>query len=466
MAEIYLHNNLSHKKEIFTPIETDKVRMYNCGPTVYDYVHIGNLRSYVFADTLRRTLEWNGYNVEQIVNITDIGHLSSDADDGDDKMTKALKREGKPMTLKAMREIADFYFEKFKEDLKLLNIKPATNYPFASDHIEEDKILIQKLIDKGFTYQTSDGLYFDTSKDSHYGALGQISKDKDTVDENHSRIGVSGEKKNSRDFALWKFNKELGYEASWGAGFPGWHIECSAMSMKYLGETFDIHTGGIDHIPIHHNNEIAQSENATGKRFANFWLHNAFVNISGAKMAKSAGNFTRLIDLVSDGYSPIAYRLLLLQSHYASQMQFSPEALSGVQEALYGIYKNISLLPEGGVVDTNFSKKFEEAINDDLNTPRAVAVMFELLKSDIDPANKRSTILAFDEVLGLEIKEGSSLIKKETSEIPEEIKKLLADRESARKNKKFEEADSIRKTIEEKGYIIEDGALGAKLFKK
>ncbi|MEK7567937.1 MAG: cysteine--tRNA ligase [Patescibacteria group bacterium] len=461
MKDIFLFNTLSKQKEKFIPIEEGKVSMYHCGPTVYDYAHIGNLRSYVFADTLRRLFEWHNYKVKQIINITDIGHLSSDADQGEDKMTKALKREGRPFTLSAMREVADFYFEKFKIDLKYLNIKTPSEFPFASDHIEEDKELIETLIKKGFTYKTKDGLYFDTSKDFHYGKLGNIAKN----DESRPRIVVNDEKKDFRDFALWKFN-DMGYDTTFGKGFPGWHIECSAMSMKYLGETFDIHTGGIDHIPIHHNNEIAQSENATGKAFVHFWMHNAFVIVNEDKMAKSANNFTRLIDLIEKGYSPIAYRMLLLQSHYRSPMNFSLEALSGAKEALYGIYRMLSELSSGGNMENSWIKKFEETINDDLNTPRAVAVLFELLKSDVDSKNKLTTALKFDEVLGLGIKENITLLKKETEEIPIIIKNLVAEREVARKNKRFDKADILRQEIGDLGYIVEDLESGPKVYKK
>lgn len=457
---IVLFNTETKRKEEFHGIDPGSVKMYHCGPTVYDYAHIGNLRSYVFADSLRRMFEWNGFSVTQIINVTDIGHLSSDADEGEDKMTKALIREGKPMTLTAMREVADFYFEKFKDDLKLLNIKTPHNFPFASDHIKEEIDLIQNLKDKGFAYQTKDGLYFDTAKDLHYGKLGQIGGS-----EEHSRIGVSSEKRNSRDFALWKFNNELGYDAPFGKGFPGWHIECSAMSMKYLGETFDIHTGGIDHIPIHHNNEIAQSENATGKPFAKIWMHNAHLHLHGGKMAKSSGGILKLSDLMKEGYSPLAYRLLLLQTHYRQPMDFSFDALNASEEALYGLYKNLSHFDFGGKINENFKDKFKEAISDDVNTPRAVAVLFEMLKSEIKGEDKLATALYFDNALGLEIKEAVTLMKKDESEIPEEIKILMANREEARKLKDFTKADTLRKQIEDLGYNLIDTETGPKVYK-
>lgn len=289
---LYLTNTLTKQKELFVPLNEKNVGMYNCGPTVYDYAHIGNLRAYVFADILRRTLEYAGYTVNQVMNITDIGHLSSDADDGEDKMTRGLKREGKPLTLEAMKELADFYAEAFKKDLSWLNIEMPHHMPKASEHIAEDIALIQKLEARGFLYTTSDGVYFNTEKDPHYGKLGGLSD----INEAQARIHAQSEKKSPRDFAVWKKNDVLGYESPWGKGFPGWHMECSAMSMKYLGETFDIHTGGIDHIPVHHNNEIAQSENATGKPYVRTWLHNAFVTVPSGKMAKSEGTGLTLAD--------------------------------------------------------------------------------------------------------------------------------------------------------------------------
>lgn len=293
---VFLYDTLKKEKREFSPIKEGEVSMYHCGPTVYDYLHIGNLRTFLLADFLRRVFEFNGYKVHQVMNITDIGHLTSDADSGDDKMTKALIREGKELTLENMKQLALFYSDVFKNDLKNLNILTPNSLPMASDHIQEDIDLISLLTKKGFTYKTSDGLYFDTLKYPEYGKLGGIS----VIDEKElqSRLAQNSEKKDPRDFALWKFNNTLGYEAPWGKGFPGWHIECSAMSMKYLGESFDIHTGGIDHISVHHNNEIAQSESVTGKPLANYWLHGAFLTVKDSKMAKSSGEFITLKSLV------------------------------------------------------------------------------------------------------------------------------------------------------------------------
>lgn len=465
MAPICLYNTLSGKKEEFKPIKKREVRMYSCGPTVYDYAHIGNLRAYVFADTLRRMFEFNGYKVKQVINVTDIGHLSSDADEGEDKMTKALKREGKPLTLLAMREVADFYFERFKEDLKSLNIEFPEKFPFASDHIEEDKALIQRLMDKGFTYQTSDGIYFDTGKDEGYGKLGGSFS---TTDE-HSRIGIDIEKKNPRDFALWKFNSELGYESPWGRGFPGWHIECSAMSMKYLGETFDIHTGGIDLSTTHHNNEIAQSENVTNKPFVNYWLHNAFVNFNDEKIAKSAGTFIKLKNLAEKGYSPLAYRYLLLNSHYRNPTNFSYEALDGASNTLKKLANDLAEFPNDGKVNTEYLEKFISLVNDDLATPQALALLFEVLKSKINPADKLATILKFDEALGLNLFRYIEINQEENKKdvkIPIAVQNLVTEREVARKNQKFERADMLRNEIASLGYIVEDTDSEPKISKK
>lgn len=450
--KIWFHNTLSNKKEEFKPLKKGEVSMYNCGPTVYNYAHIGNLRSYVFADILRRTFEYNGYKVNQVINVTDIGHLSSDSDDGEDKMTKALKREGKPLTLEAMREIADFYFGEFKKDLASLNIELPEHFPFASDHIQEDIALVQTLTDKGFTYKTSDGIYFDTSKFPEYGKLGNIKMDSDA----ESRIGVNSEKKNYRDFAVWKFNNELGYDAPFGKGFPGWHIECSAMSVKYLGPEFDIHTGGIDHIPVHHNNEIAQSVCA-GNPYAKYWLHNAHLNMAtengSEKMAKSGDNFITLQTLKDKGIDPLALRYVFLGARYSSPLQFSWEALEGANTALKRLRGSID--GDIGNASTPYLNKFNEYINDDLDTAKALALISDILKDqNLSQSDKKATILDFDKVLGLE------LDKIETFEIPEEVNNLIKDRDLARANKDFAKSDELRAKIEKFGFEVKDTGEG------
>jgi len=459
---LHLTNTLSQKKEEFTPLHKGKVGMYNCGPTVYDFAHIGNLRAYVFSDTLRRTLEYFGYKVNQVVNVTDIGHLSGDGDEGEDKMTKALKREGKPMTLSAMREIADFYFDAFREDLKKLNIKEPEHFPFASDHIKEDVDLIEKLNKKGFTYETKDGIYFDTQKFPEYGKLG---KNILVASSEHSRIGINPEKKNPKDFAVWKFNNELGYDAPFGKGFPGWHVECSAMSMKYLGETFDIHTGGVDHIPVHHNNEIAQSESATGVPYAKYWVHNAFVNMGQSKMAKSEGGFITLKTLEEKGIHPLTYRYWLLQAKYNTQVEFSYETLAGIQNGFKKILKEVQNLEDGGKINENYIEQFKEVISDDLNTPEALGLLQKLLKDEnVIDADKKATILEFDKVFGLELNtlhfaDNNLDIK----DLPENIQNIIEKRESARKNKDWKTSDELRNELSRLGYQIDDKPEGPQI---
>ncbi len=456
---IFLYNTLSRKKEEFSPIDEKEVRMYTCGPTVYDYTHIGNLRSYVFADILCRILRYGGFKVKQIMNITDIGHLSSDADSGEDKMTKGLLREGKALTLKNMRELAEFYTEKFKKDLTKLNIQMPDGLYFASDYIKENVELIQKLEKSDYTYKTSDGIYFDISKMPDYGVLWG---GKRNWDEGHARVTENSEKKNPEDFALWKFNSEIGFESSWGKGFPGWHIECSAMGIKFLGEQFDIHTGGIDLIPTHHTNEIAQSESATGKKpFVKFWMHSEFVDTGNEKMSKSKGNFLRLDSLNEKNINPITYRFWLLMASYRTKVNFVWEALEGAETALKRLYSLYLALGENiGKVNKEYQKKFKEFIEDDLDTPRALTVLWDILKDEnISNADKKATVLDFDKVLGL----GFADIK--TDKIPEEVSKLIKEREQARKNKDFKKSDELRKEINSLGYEVKDTADGQKISK-
>lgn len=457
---IRLFNTLGRNLEEFTPTTPPAVGMYNCGPTVYDRAHIGNLRTYIFSDTLRRTLEHAGYEVTQVMNITDVGHLSGEnqgnADVGEDKMTKGLKREGLPMTLEGMQELAERYTKLFEEDLSALNIIHPNVLPRATEHIPEQIALITQLEEKGFTYVIdNDGVYFDTSKDSHYGKLGGLTPLSDVrKDTEYSH------KRGPRDFALWKFNAELGWESPWGKGFPGWHIECSAMSMKYLGESFDIHTGGIDHIPTHHNNEIAQSENATGKPFARFWLHGAFLTIDEAKVAKSAGNALTLPTLSEHGISPLAYRYWLLTAHYRSPVNFSWEALGGAQTAYDKLRARVAEMPDGGKTDTAYDAKFRSTVEDDLNTPQAISLVWDLLRDDeIIDADKKATILAWDAVLGLKLGEKDELV------IPDEVTTLLHRRQLAREAKHWDMADMLRKEIEEKGFAVKDTPDGQRVAK-
>ena len=461
-SQIVLYNTLTRKKEKFFPIDPKEVRMYTCGPTVNNYAHIGNLRAYVFADILQKTLEYSGYKIKRVMNITDIGIMSSDADSGEDKMTAALSREGKELSLKNMRQLAEFYTEKFKEDLSKLNIKIPDYIYFASDYVKEDVELLKKLEEKGYAYKIGDGIYFDISKMPDYGILrgGKI-----TWDEGHIRIVENPEKKNPADFALWKFNSKIGFSSPWGQGFPGWHIECSAIGIKFLGEQFDIHTGGIDLIPTHHTNEIVQSESATGKKpFVRFWLHSEFIDIGGVKMAKSEGNFLKLSDLIEKNLKPITYRFWLLMGHYRTKLNFNWEALVGAETALkrlQGLY--LALGEPVGKIDQEYQKKFKEHINNDLDTPRALVILWDVLKDkNISNINKKATVLDFDKVLGLGFAD-----LKEISEvsIPKEVARLAALRKAARESKNFQLSDSLRQKINSLGYEVKDSPEDQKISK-
>lgn len=461
---IRLHNTLSGKVEDFKPLREGEVGMYHCGPTVYDYAHIGNLRSYVFADIVRRTFEYSGFKVKQVVNITDIGHLTSDADSGDDKMMKGLRRENLPITLDGLKQLADKYEEAFKKDLKALHIETPQHFPRATKYLAQEIDLIKTLKEKGFAYTISDGVYFDTSKDRHYGRLGGTGG-------GESRIAPNSEKKNPKDFVLWKISADnhLGFPSPWGVGFPGWHIECSAMSRALLGQPFDIHTGGIDHIPVHHNNEIAQSESAYGKPLASYWMHNEFVIFGGDKMSKSEGNILTLATLEEKGFSPLAYRYFLLGSHYRTPTNFSYEALEAAQNAYRKLKDFMSQqnFSEKSLVERSdprtFQEKvlrdeFTEAIENDLNTPEALAVVWKLIKDDsISPAEKRAILLDFDKVLALNLNEEEI--------IPENIKALAAELDEAREQKDFETSDKIRQQIEREGYTIKNTSNGSVVSK-
>jgi len=452
-----LYNTLTRKKEEFQPINDKKVGLYCCGPTVYWFAHIGNLKSYIFQDVLRRVLEYDGYKVIHIMNYTDVGHLTSDADTGEDKMEKGAKREGKTAW-----EIADFYIKAFEKDTQALNILKPTATPRATDHIAEQIELIKKIEEKGFTYKTDDGIYFDTSKLKNYGKLAML-------DEKGLKAGARVEmaegKKSPTDFALWKFTpngvrRQMEWPSPWGVGFPGWHIECSAMSQKYLGEQFDIHCGGVDHINVHHTNEIAQSEAAFGKIPAKFWLHNEFLLVDSGKMGKSEGNIFTLKTLIDKGFNPLAYRYLVLTAHYRSKLNFTWESLEAAQNALNNLYQIFGEYPDGGKISKEYKKEFEEAIDDDLDTPKAIALVWKLIKDEkISDADKKQTLLDSDKVFGL----GLDKIKK--VEIPDEIKKLAEQREKLRQEKKWDEADEVRKKIEEMGFHIEDAKEGPEIKK-
>lgn len=458
MKEIYLTNTLSKEKEVFSPIKPGSVSMYHCGPTVYDSIHIGNLRAFLLADITRRVFEYNNYHVDQVMNITDIGHLVSDGDDGDDKMTKGLKREGMEVTLENMLKLARKYEDVFLNDIADMNILRPKIVARASEHIVEDIDIISKLEEKGFTYTISDGVYFDTEKMPDYGKLGGLSHT------HESRIGEISEKKNPRDFALWKFDESKGWQSPWGQGFPGWHIECSGMSMKYLGEQFDIHTGGHDLASVHHNNEIAQSECSTGHvPFVTYWLHNEFVNLGNDKMAKSGGNSITLQTIRDNKIDPLALRYVYLQSHYRSQVSFSWDALSAAETALKKLKATMARIETVGTISEPYQTLFNETINDDLNTAAGLALVWELLKNqDITEEDRKATILDFDRVLGLKL---ADVVADATIEIPEHIEKLLRERELAREKKDWHSSDLIRNEIATLGFEVKDSDEGQKVRK-
>lgn len=464
--KIRLFNTLTKKKEIFRSLKDKKVGLYTCGPTVYSYAHLGNLRAYLFEDILKRVLLKAGYQVKHVMNITDVGHLTSDADTGEDKIEKASQKERK-----SAWEIAEFYTKAFKEDIKKLNILEPNIWCRATDYIQEQIKLIKILEKKGFTYKTSDGIYFDTSKLKTYGRLLKIK-------EFRSRLEKNPEKKSPQDFALWKFSpsdkkREMEWPSPWGIGFPGWHTECVVMAQKNLGKVFDIHCGGVDHIPIHHNNEIAQAEAAFGKIPARYWLHNEFLVFGEGKMSKSTGQILTLKDINEKGFSPLDYRYFLLLAHYRQKVNFSFKALKSAQNALNKIYQFLERITQEPKRKTEkkikrkleiFRKKFFEVVADDLNTPKALAILWKLIRfyhqnhQKINPSEIQKIFQEFDEILGLDF---SKIIKKE---IPQEILLLIQERERARKEKNWLEADQIREKIKKLGYIIEDTPTGPKLI--
>ncbi|MES2623551.1 MAG: cysteine--tRNA ligase [Patescibacteria group bacterium] len=459
-----LYNTLTKQVEEFKPIVPNKVGMYHCGPTVYDYPHIGNLRSYIFADTLRRTCEFLNYKVDQVINITDVGHIVSDADTGEDKIEKAAKKEGK-----TAKEISGYFTNIFMENLRDLNINTAgTHFPKATEYIPEQIELIQKLEAAGHTYQTSEGIYFDVATYAEYGKLGNI--DLKGL-EAGIRVAISDEKHTPYDFALWKFSPADGaqrqqeWDSPWGIGYPGWHIECSAMSQKILGETFDIHTGGIDHIPVHHNNEIAQSESLSHKPLANIWMHGAFLNWKDRKMSKSDGSFVKLSDLTEKGISPLGFRYFLLQSKYRQEVVFDIESLQAAQTAYTRLLGRIKTLWQG-LDDTTDNATLlvlinglEARITDDLNAPQVLAFLWDSLKYEgtvmhLSKKDLETFITLADSLLGLRLVD--SLKEDIIKEIPDNIKKLFDARLIARTEKNWTEADRLREEIKAAGYEVID----------
>ena len=466
MADIYLTNSLTRKKEKFEAISPPDVGMYTCGMTVYDFAHIGHGRKYVTDDILKRVLIANGYKVKHVQNVTDVGHLVSDADEGEDKLEKGAVKQGKTVW-----EVAEFFTNNFYESMDKLNIERPDVICKATDHIQEQIELIKKIIENGYAYDTPEAVYFDVAKFPKYGeAFGQKLEDKKVAVRSEVKTGEY--KKNPADFALWfkrtgRFTDHtMHWESPWGDGFPGWHIECSAMSIKYLGEQFDIHTGGEDHISIHHPNEIAQSEAATGKiPFVNFWIHTAFLMVDGRKMSKSLENFFTVDDVIKKGFDPLALRYLYLGAHYRDPLNFTWESLQASATALEKLRNQITELKNQNDRTTlsqekeakveEYRNRFVEAVNDDLNSAKGLAVVWEMLKSNIPSGDKYELAMTFDEILGLSLSEEP----KSKKQIPNNIQDLITKREQLRKEGKFEEADKIRDEIVKTGFDVNDKPL-------
>jgi cysteinyl-tRNA synthetase len=464
--KLYLYNSLTRNKQEFKPIKTGAVGLYTCGPTVYNYAHIGNLRTYIFEDILKRVLDYNGFVVKHVMNITDVGHLTGDRDMGEDKMEKGAAREGR-----SAWDIADFYTRAFKKDIADLNILEPDIWVKATDTIPEQIDLVKALEEKGFTYRTADGIYFDTSKFKAYTKLSH--QNLEALQEG-ARVERNPEKRNPTDFALWKFSppnssRQMEWDSPWGVGFPGWHLECSAMSMKFLGDQQDIHCGGTDHIDVHHTNEIAQSEAATGKPFFNFWMHGAFLIIQGGKkMAKSEGNFLTLENaFLNNDINPLVYRFAAFLTHYRKPMEYSEEGIEAARNGLLHLQNQVRQLSAGHTqsasdsIHPDFKNKFMETINDDLNMPRAMALVQEMLKSNIGDTEKRATVLDFDRVLGLKLDQ----LDKEHA-LPDAVQKLVDARIKAREAKDFAASDQLRAEIEMLGYQVQDAKDGMKVVKK
>jgi cysteinyl-tRNA synthetase len=450
--ELKLYDTYERRLRPFTSLESGRVGLYACGPTVYDYAHIGNLRTYLFGDTLRRVLQLNGLAVRHVVNITDVGHLTSDADSGEDKMEKGSRRTGQ-----SAWDIAAHFTRAFQRDLERLRILAPTVWARATEHIPEQIGFIAGIEREGYTYRTSDGIYFDTARLERYGHLARL--DVAGLRAGH-RVDL-GEKRSPTDFALWKFSgaekRQMEWDSPWGRGFPGWHIECSAMSTRYLGALFDIHIGGEDHVPVHHSNEIAQHEACHGHPPARYWLHGAFLRLQDSdKMSKSDGSFIRLDSLLERGFDPLAYRYLALTAHYRSKLVFSWTALEAAQTALGRLRRAYHQLPAGGTSDAAMRDRMLAELNDDLNTPRALALAWELLKSGLPGDVQKATLGWLDEALGL----GLSGWRPAAYSLPAAIGELLAARQRARAEKRWADADALRAKIEEAGFVVRDTAAG------
>ena len=465
-APLFLTNTLSGKKELFVPLRRGEVLLYSCGPTVYGPAHIGNLRAYVFSDTLARTLLAAGYHVRRVINITDVGHLVGDAEEGEDKMTVAAKREHA-----TPEAIADRYAKQFLDDLRELDIDTgAITFPRATQYIREQIALAETLEEKGFAYRTHDGLYFDTTRFPGYGKLGNLAG---AILKSGARVAVGDEKRSPMDFALWRaaHTGDLQqWDSPWGKGNPGWHLECSAMSRALLGQEIDIHTGGEDHIQIHHNNEIAQSEAASGRTFVRYWMHVAFLTMNGEKAAKSLGNVVYLTELVEKGFHPLSLRYFFLQAHYRTPLSFTWDALAAAQGALERLWKNaadVARESERKAAPSETRERFLAAMRDDLATPQALGILWDALRSDeYAPEEKWGLLEDAEAHFGLSLTEPPLEAALLVDDLPEDIRDLVARREAARARRDFESADSLRKELEESGYRVEDGAHGPVLTKR
>lgn len=460
--DIYFYNTLTRKKELFKPIDEREIRMYSCGPTVYKDATIGNMRTNIFQDVLRRVLKYNGYKLKHAMNITDVGHLVSDGDEGEDKMLKTAREENK-----SPLEIAQYYTKLFFEDLKLLNIETPEIVCKATEHIKEMLEYVEKLVNNGYAYETSTAIYFDISKLDKYPILSNLNLEEQKAG---ARVDIDPEKRSPYDFALWikaPENHLMKWDSPWGPSYPGWHIECSAMGQKYLGEQFDIHTGGIDLIPTHHENEIAQSKGACGKIPANYWMHGEYLLIDGGKMSKSLGNVYLVKDFVKRGYDPIVYKLFSYSCHYRNKLNFTWEGIEAASKSLERLKKGYIVHLNGkDEVDEDFINEYEErfhkAINDDLNMPAAMGVVWEVVRQDKKSDKFAKLLLKFDTVLGLKIDEECN---KPKEELPEEILELIEERKKARENKEWNKSDELRDIIKEKGYEIKDTKDGMEVKK-
>lgn len=458
--KLTFYNTLTRKKEEFHSIDENRVRMYSCGPTVYSYAHIGNFRTYIFMDTLRRVLKYNGYELKHVMNITDVGHLESDADEGEDKMEKAARKEKKDPY-----EIANFYTEIFLKDMEKLNIDKPEIITKATENISQMIEYVKEIIKNGYAYETSKGIYFDISKLDKYPVLSNRKLDDQIAG---ARVDVDPEKKNPYDFALWikaPENHIMKWESPWGLSYPGWHLECSTMGRRFLGEEFDIHTGGVDHIPTHHENEIAQSKGATGKIPAHVWMHCEYLQVDGGKMSKSLGNTYTISQLQEKGISPLAFKLFCFTAHYRNKLNFTFDGAYGAQKALERLYDSY-IKNANGVDDVDediikeYEERFLEYINDDMNMPGAMSVVWEIARNTKKSIKFADLLLKFDKVLGLDMKNAENYLlefKHEESEgLPEEIKALVEERKQARAEKNWAKSDEIRDRIISLGYSIKD----------